>query len=58
MGMAFSVLNPFTTEPHAIFLLLENDNLGIINKKFIKNTGIIMEFSFTYQTSSHIKLFK
>ena len=23
--------NPFTTEPQAIFLLLENDNLGIIN---------------------------
>ena len=25
----------------AIFLLLENDNLGIINSKFIKNTVII-----------------
>ena len=24
-------INPFTTEPQAIFLLLENDNLGIIN---------------------------
>ena len=23
--------NPFTTEPQAIFLLLENDNLGIFN---------------------------
>ena len=23
--------NPFTTRPWAIFLLLENDNLGIIN---------------------------
>ena len=23
--------NPFTTEPQAIFLLLENDILGIIN---------------------------
>ena len=28
----FDVLvNPITTEPQAIFLLLENDNLGIIN---------------------------
>ena len=42
-------LNPFTTEPQAIFLLLENDNLGIINQKFIKNTVIIMELLFTYQ---------
>ena len=25
------LLNPFTTEPWVIFLLLENDNLGIIN---------------------------
>ena len=24
-------LNPFTTEPQASFLLIENDNLGIIN---------------------------
>ena len=30
--MIFDILlNPFTTEPQAIFLLLENDNLGIIN---------------------------
>ena len=52
------LINPFTTEPQAIFLPLENDNLGIINYKFIKNTVIIMEFSFTYQTNSHVKLFK
>ena len=52
------MLNPFTTEPQVIFLLLENDNLGIINYKFIKNIVIIMEFSFKYQTNSHIKLFK
>ena len=25
------LLNPFTTEPQVIFLLLENDNLGIID---------------------------
>ena len=25
------LLNPFNTNPQAIFLLLENDNLGIIN---------------------------
>ena len=24
-------VNPFTTEPQAIFFLLENDNFGIIN---------------------------
>ena len=24
-------INPFTTQPQAIFLLLQNDNLGIIN---------------------------
>ena len=52
------LVNPFTTGPEAIFLLIENDNLGIINQKFIKNTVIIMEFSFTYQTNSHLKLFK
>ena len=44
------LLNPFTTERQAIFLLLEKDNLGIINYKSIKNTVIIMVFSFTHQT--------
>ena len=52
------LLNPFTTEPQAIFLLLENDHLGITYLKIIKNTVIIMEFSFTYQTNSHVKLFQ
>ena len=52
------LLNPFTTEPQAIFLLLENDHLGIIYLKTIKNTVIIMECSSTYQTNSHVKLFK
>ena len=27
----YEYISPFTTEPQAIFLLLENDNLGIIN---------------------------
>ena len=54
-------LNPFITEPQVIFLLLENDNLGITNFKFVKNTVVIIiitEFPFTYQTNSHIKVSK
>ena len=42
-------INSFITEHQAIFLQLENDNLSIINLKFIKNTVIVMDFSFTYQ---------
>ena len=51
-------LNPFTTEPLAIFLELETDNLDVIHEKFIKNRVIILEFIFICQTNTHIKVFK
>ena len=51
-------VNPFSTEPLAVFLLLETDNLGVIHKKFIKNRVIILEFIYIYQTNTHIKGFK
>ena len=48
--MTIAEFNPFTTEPRAIFLLIENDNLGIIILKFIKIQLLLWNFLL------HIKL--
>ena len=52
------LLNPFITEPLAVFSLLVNDNLGVINQKIIINSVIIMKIALLYQTNSHIYVFK